>query len=411
MRLRSAIVAGFIIAGAAIGSSRAETKPPYEIVRSLQALHDQMALGSRAAQTAMPGLLRKLGDRLVATDPSVWRDPRNGRAIVVYILSGGEIRVARKVLESGKCTALEKRLIEGALAYLEGDKATAKSLLENVDPRSLEPAVGSHVALAQAALIAEDKPSKAMSLLDMARILAPGTLVEDAALRREVFLAEETADFDKFVAMSDQYLRRFRRSVYAEGFHHNFPMAIVRISQSGNAQQLALLSGLLKELTSHEQLRVYLHIAQSSVISGNVGAARWAAEEAAQLAPKNGLEAHRATLYDGAASVLTMDYDHGLAELAGLDAAHLAQDDALLKEAALSLAAQIRQWPSTQKQTDKQADQRTPAPAAAPLRPQDNSSTVLPAALAATVSSSDAMIANAQKMLADSDALLEGQVP
>ncbi|MGB8279244.1 MAG: chemotaxis protein MotC [Methylovirgula sp.] len=407
MRLRSAIVAGLIIAGATIGNSRAETNPPYEIVRSLQALHDQMVLGSRAAQTAMPGLLRKLGDRLVAADPSVWRDPRNVRAIVVYILSGGEIRVARKVLESGKCNAAEKRLIEGALAYLEGFEATAKSLLENVDPRSLEPAVGSHIALAQAALIAQDNPGKAMSLLDIARILAPGTLVEDAALRREVFLAEEAADFDKFAAMSDQYLRRFRRSVYADSFHRNLSIAIIRLSQSGDAQQLALLSSLLKELSSHEQLRLYLRIAQSSVISGKVSAARWAAEEAAQLAPKNGLEAHRATLYDGAASVLTTDYDHGLTELDGLDAAHLPHDDALLKEAALGLAAQIRQWPSTQ----EQADQRTIAPAAAPPRPQDNSSTVLPGALAATVSSSDAMIAQAQKMLADSDALLEGEAP
>ncbi len=229
---------------------------------------------------AMPSLLRQLGARLLAEDRSVWRDPRNARAVVVYILSGGEIRVARKVLASGKCTAFEKRLIEGALAYLEGDKTEAKGLLENVDPRSLEPAIGSHIALAQAALIAEDNPAKAMSLLDTARILAPGTLVEDAALRREVFLAEETADFGKFIAMSDQYLRRFRRSVYAESFRRNFAIAIARLSQSGNAQQLAALASLVNELSSHEQLRLYLHVAQYSVFNGKVTAAKWAAEKA-----------------------------------------------------------------------------------------------------------------------------------
>jgi chemotaxis protein MotC len=405
MRLWSAIIVGFGIAAAGVDASWAQTKPPYEIVRSLESLHDQMVLGSRATQTAMPGVLRQLGARLIAADPSAWREPRNARAIVVYILSGGEIRVARKVLESDKCPDSEKRLIDGALSYLEGNKVRAKSLLENVDPLSLEPTVGSHIALAQAALLAQDNPSKAMNLLDMARILAPGTLAEDAALRREIFLAEETADFDKFIAMSEQYLRRFRRSVYADSFHHSFAISVVRLSQTANVQQLASLAGLLTELNSHEQLRLYLQVAQSSVVNAKVGAARWAAEKAARLAPQNGIEAHRAVLYDGAAAVLTTDYDRGLSELKGVDATHLLRDDALLKEAALGLAVQIRQWPAAQERTDKDK------PAPAPPRPQDKSSNALPAELAAEVTSSDEMIAHVQEMLTDSQALLEGHMP
>lgn len=405
MRHWRAALAGIFIVLAAAVPCRAEGKPPYEIIRSLEALHDQMVLGSRAAQSAMPGVLRQLGAKLMAAEPSVWKDARNTRAVVIYILSGGEIRVARKVLSSGTPPAAEKQLIEGALAYLEGLKPQAKGLLENVDPRSLEAAVGSHVALAQAALIAEEKPAKAMKLLDLARVLAPGTLVEDAALRREVFLAEQSVDFDKFTAMSDQYFRRYHRSVYADTFKREFAIALTRISQSGNARQLAALSTLLTELAPQEQMRLYLHVAQVSIINGKSVTAKWAAMAAMLLTPHNSLEAHRAALYDGIASILTSDYDHGMAELKGLDGIRLSASDTQLRDAALGLAGQIRDWPAPPPPPSEED------PGAAPVAsgPAPKLPAAVPASLATTFQTTDGTIANAEKMLVDSKALLEGK--
>jgi chemotaxis protein MotC len=406
MRQWRALFAGLCIAVLAIGDCQAEAKPPYEIIRSLESLHDQMVGGSRPAQASMPNVLRQLGGRLMMAEPSAWKDPRNTRAIVIYILSGGEIRVARKVLAANTAPAAEKQLIEGALAYLEGLKPQAKGLLGNVDPRSLESVVGSHIALAQAALIAEDKPDKALKLLDLARVLAPGTLVEDAALRREVFLAEETSDFDKFIAMADQYFRRFHRSVYAESFQREFAIALTRISQSGNARQLASLSTLLNDLSARDQLRLYLHVAQASIVNGKPAPARWAAMAAMVLAAKNTIDAHRAALYDGVASILTSDYDHGLAELKDLESVRFSASDAQLREAAMGLAMQIREWPAPPSpKADDALGENAPL---AVMGPPPQLPASVPTTLAATVKSTDGTIANAEKMLADSKALLEG---
>jgi chemotaxis protein MotC len=407
VRLPRVFVAALLVAGATIGSCRADTKPPYEIVRSLQALHDQMAQGSQAAQRAMPGLLRRLGGRLMIENASVWHDPRNVWAVVVYVLSGGETRVARFVLANGKCNPQERQLLEGSLAYLEGNKATAKALLANIDPRSLEPAVGSHLALAQATLAAQENPEKSMRLLDMARVIAPGTLVEEAALRREIFLASETNDFNKFIAMSDQYLRRFQRSVYAEGFHRGFANSVVRLSQSGNVQQLVQLGELLTELSSKEQLAIYLTIAQSSLQAGKLESAKWAGDVAVQMAPTGSVDARRATLYEGAAEVLMAHDDRGLAAIENLDTAHLPHDDLLLKQAVIGIAAQIRQWPSPPVKTDQQALSGEPLPRLPPAV----ASAALPGKLAPTMSTGDAMIAFVQKELDDSDQILEGGAP
>ncbi|MHB8883502.1 MAG: hypothetical protein ACYC5H_00215 [Methylovirgula sp.] len=410
MRPRSAILIGLCVSVITAGSGLAQTRTPYEIVRSIQALHDQMALGSHAAQAAMPALLRKLAGRLIAAPRSAWHDPRNAHAVVVYILSGGQIRVARTVLESGKCTPLEKQLIEGAVAYLEGDRSRAKSLLGNVDPRSLESGVGSHVALAQAALLADDNPVQAMNVLDLARVLAPGTLVEDAALRREVFLAEKTENFAKFVSLSSQYLRRFRRSVYADSFRRNFGKAIVHMALLGNASQRTEVAELVDALKAQEQLPLYLHIAQSAIVEGKFGAAKWASDKAAKLAPQNSVEAHRAILYHGAASVLTTDYVNGLAELESLKEKRLPHADSMLEGAAIGVAQEIRAWPRSEQQADIAADQQAAGQNDKPPGPPTTPAQALPAALAATMTSSDSTIAQAQQMLAQSGAVLEGRM-
>ena len=282
-------------------------------------------------------------------------------------------------------------------------------MLDNVDPRSLEPAVGSYIALAQAALIAQDNPGRAIGLLDMARVLAPGTLVEDAALRREIFLAEETANYEKFVDMAEQYLRRFRRSVYAESFRRGFSAAVVRMGVAGKTNQLTQLAGLVNGLSAHEQLRLYLRIAQTAVVGGKIDAARWASEKVAQLAPKNSVEAHRALLYDGAAAVLTKDYEHGLAELKSLNAKRLPHADAGLKEAALGVAQGIRRWPQTQEQKDQNTGKPAAAQSDEPPGPQAAGAGAVPAGLAATMNATDGAISQAQKMLAESDMALEAQ--
>ena len=371
----------------------AQTKPPYQIVRSLHALQDQMVLGNTAAKAAMPAFSAQLAEKLLAADPGVWREPRNARAAVTYVLSGGSPRVARKVLQS-YCPRQERRLLEGALAYVEGHEEKARSLLDDVDPRSLEPILGGHIALVQAALAAKDDVNKAIGLLDVARIVAPGTLVEEAALRREIFLVDQTGDFDKFVAMSGQYIRRFRNSAYADNFRLHFSEAVTRLDIAGNPQQLGQLDDLLSDLSANEQVRFYLLIARSSLIKGKIDLTRFAADRAVHLAKQDSAEGCRAKLYEGAASILTSDYDLGVAELQGVDSARLSVDENLLREAALDLARQIRELPQPDQSSGDQGQ-----------------SLALPAGLDDPMNASTATIASAQKSLSDSDELLHEKQP
>jgi len=154
------------------------------LVRSLQILQEQIANGNVAAHAAQSALLERIEARFAQAPPDTWQDPRNARAAVVYLLGGGKPATIRALLSYEKPPAIEARLIKGALAYVEGHEDEAQDLLRTVDVRSLPPSLGGPVALVQSALIVRQDVAAAMAFLDEARLLMPGTLVEEAALRR-----------------------------------------------------------------------------------------------------------------------------------------------------------------------------------------------------------------------------------
>jgi len=373
----------------------AQSRPPYEIVRSMQALQDQIALGNTAALAALPGLSSQLAEKLMAAEPSVWRDSRNSRAAITYVLSGGQPRLLHKILTGGIYPSDDKKLIEGVLAYVEGHEAKAKLMLSDIDPRSIEAIEGGHVALAQATLCAHEDPRKAIDLLDLARVLAPGTLVEEAALRREVFLAEQINDFAKFSTATGQYLRRFSKSSYAENFQRRFSASLITIAMAGRLDEIMQLESLFVEMSEPERLRLYLLIAQSALLNGKLDTAHYAAARAVQLAPQDTAEARRAALYDGAVSVLAQDYDDGLGKLEALDRSKLAKRDASIAEGALVIAREIRHWPEAN---------RT-------LRQQDGTAIAPPPGFEETLAATDGAINLAQKALTATDDASKGTSP
>lgn len=368
-------------------ASAAPSKPPYQLVRSLHALQDQIVLGNRSARAAVSGLAADLAPRLLSYDSSVWREPRNVRAVVTYVLSGGAPRVAQAVLASGKCPPQEKPLVEAALAYSEGKAGRARSLLANVDPRTLEPIVGGHIALVQAALVADKYPEKAVALLDIARVLAPGTLVEEAALRREIFLINATGDFDRFISLSGDYIRRFHNSTYADNFREHFSDAIARLNIAGDSAELQRIDDTLSSLKPSDQLKVYLMIARASLLMGKIPAAEFAAAKAESLAPPDTTEISRAQLYDGAAEVFTPTYERGEGTLDSLNTSRLSREESTLKDAALSVSQQIHEWP--------QIDASTPAASL--------TGGPVPQQLQSVMTGTSATIDAAEKALAESD--------
>ncbi|MGT2464328.1 hypothetical protein ACVOMV_00165 [Mesorhizobium atlanticum] len=80
-------------------------------------------------------------------------------------------------------------------------------MLKPIDPMSVPADIGAFLALVKGSLLAADDPAQALALLDEARLLSPGTLVEEAALRRSVGIAAAQGDAARFALASTPICR------------------------------------------------------------------------------------------------------------------------------------------------------------------------------------------------------------
>jgi chemotaxis protein MotC len=324
---------------------------PVQLVRTLHLMQDQIAIGSTEAHLGQRGLLGILDDRFMNLEPETWQSSKNARAAVSLVLSGGNPGILRKILELGSSIIAEtdRALIEGALAYVEGREEAAQSSLTSLDPRSLPPTLGAQLALVQSALVVRKNAAKSDELLDFVRLQAPGTLLEEAALRRQVFVASQTHNMGKFQSLATEYLRRYRHSVYAGNFRQRLASVLTRIDFGKEASRFEGVVAMMSELESEARRDLYLLAARSSIEQGFTTSARLLADKAQEVAGSDKMSAARAKLYR-AASLITSPQaiDGAVNDLRSIDRSGLAASDLDLLDSALAMAGQIRKMPEIQ---------------------------------------------------------------
>ena len=194
MRRRVALVLAALLAA---GRAEAETASATisDMTDELQRIQTRIAHGDKAAYAAQIGQLKAIGAAIAAARPETWRDKREADSLVVV---RPERRLARRSRAARSkatlCIELERALARGAVAYITSHEADALTLLSAIDPAGLDARLAGQVAFARSVLETERDPKAAVSLLDWARLLAPGGLVEEAALRREIALLAEARD-------------------------------------------------------------------------------------------------------------------------------------------------------------------------------------------------------------------------
>jgi chemotaxis protein MotC len=364
-RVGTIAVALFVLLGSArADEAEAPPREPYQLVRTLHALQDQIARGNLEAHNAQPALLKRLGDEFQKADPAVWKDPRNSRAVVTFLLSGGSPQ-AVDALRSRDLLTIDAAILDGAIAYVEGRADDARARLGNIHARDLPPTIAAEIALVQSALVAQTDAKAAIERLDDARLLMPGTLVEEAALRREIFVAGQVDDFDKFEALAQKYFRRFRHSIYAGNFRQRLAVAVARFSFVQQSDRFPRLVALLDQLDDAGQRALYLLIARTALVRGKVEMADLAAEHVLGLTEEGSSERERARFYRAAARVVTNAHEQALLDLQKIEVGRLPERDAELLRAALAVGRNVKKALPT-----APAQQNQPGEAQTSMRPR-----------------------------------------
>ncbi|TXR47198.1 chemotaxis protein MotC [Phyllobacterium endophyticum] len=317
---------------------------PYLLVRSMRMLQDQVASGKAEALPMLNRVLGHIAGQLQAAEPKVWTNPANVYAIVIYLLNGGNPAVVRSILTSAKLDLVDPKLVAGSLAYADGDMMR---IIENFQelPSNVPIELVASIYLVTATQLASIDAGTALKRLDYIRLNVPGTLLEEAALRRGLMIAARLGDKDKVRLLARNYLQRFALSPYSEDFFRQLVDALMIIKGKISNEEIAEIASLA---WPGARLPFFLRIARGAIVDGDMQRARFASQQADALATALNADDTQAKLYMAVSSVGSDKTREAHVILSKLPKDRLHGRDVKLLEAAAAMANRILAQPIPQ---------------------------------------------------------------
>jgi chemotaxis protein MotC len=329
-------------------------------VETLQRLQAKVASGDRAAQLSQTTQLRIISEAVATAGADLWKDDEEVVSLVIYLLGGGQPRDVVKVLQAGLVSKESEQLVRGALAYVAGQRADAAKRLEKVDARITDLRLAGQLAFIKSFLHGDDT-QKALDDLDWARLLSPGTLVEEAALRREMLLVVERKDVARSAHLIHEYVNRFDRSPYAADFVRTFAALLANSNMAQDSAFFDRFDTSLRAMSADNRVNFLLTLSRTVLLQGNLAAAKRAADMTLAIDRISEKDKQRAILYRVGARLLGEDYDKAVADLASLSSAQLDRPDAVLKSAIGEVAIHLHDDSATNQDDPKASNGAPPS--------------------------------------------------
>lgn len=292
---------------------------PTLLMREVRLLEDGMAKGDAIAFQRRAELMRAAEAPLRQMPVEAWSEPRNWRALLAYVLGGGEARVLRDVAAKGALKEVDQTLVKGVLALTGSDDAEMLKLLAHVKTDELDISLAGPLVLALAPRLPREDWRKAAAMLEDVVLRAPGTLMEESALRRLTLLYLAHGETRQATVTFARRVRRFPQSVFSDHARKAFAAEIAASTDDLAIWTIALAG--TRAMAPDAAMKLYLDIAESGLRKGKLELARNAATEADKLSAKPGFDprAHqRALLYRAAADAPTRHVGEALKAFGGL---------------------------------------------------------------------------------------------
>lgn len=324
-----------------LSSAAAETFRPVSEVRTLVRSQDALTKGQRGSVNLQRVLIARISRGFRNAPLKTWASGRNASAAIKYLMSGGDPTFAENDALVAAFPERLKPLLLASLAYAQGDARLAKRLFDKVDPRETDPALAGHVALIKSLLTFGSDKKASMAYLDDARLLGAGTLVEEAAIRRQLGVVVRQHNAKRFQHLSMRYVRKFQRSVYSAAFREHLASGLVDKSFKLNEERTLWLNALLDTLDRSVRADYVMIIAERGLILGRAKLVKMTVARVKDDVDQRSKYGQRAKLFNAAVSIVDAEAGEAFDDLETLNDFTPGSFEDNLRQAALAMAKGI----------------------------------------------------------------------
>lgn len=317
--------------------------PLYKMLRSLEFVQDSVVAGDSSAGEMQRFLLSTIDARLRNADKSVFEDTRNVDAALAYAMSGGNPETLEYLMRRDVNGNFDNRVADVLRKYLNGKGLLVVNTLADIAKEYRDKPIGPYLSLVAGNVMSGKNAMAALKLYDWARLMAPGTIVEESALRRSLALCADAGLVPLGLEYSQRYTRRFLHSPYASQFADLFVQLVV--DHDSDVKQQDIID-ILSFMDPPRQREIYLRMARRAAIAGKSDLAALAAGRA-QAISSDGTDSFDALagFYGGVAGVSTPGLEAAISNLNQMPAGELNARDRALRDAAKAVAQEILRTP------------------------------------------------------------------
>ena len=313
--------------------------PIYKLVRSLEDVQDKIVAGDLKAVEMQRFMIGMIDRRLRTASPEEFNDLRNVDAAMIYAMSGGNPATLDNLISHDARGNFDTRLTNALLMYLGGKGGSANKTLDEIVPEYKSTSIGPYLALVAANVVMQKKPDVALKYFDWARLALPGSIVEEAALRRSLIITVKQNNVESSIRFARLYLSRFPNSPYAAQVAEQVVTLVdAHYDKIGNDR----IAGALGWLDAPRQQDLYLRLARKAAVTGRFEFAHWTAGKALALsAGKDDNPAKLAQLYLNLSNVPTADIAEVKSAFASIPDELLGPDERRLRDAGAFILSEV----------------------------------------------------------------------
>ena len=360
--IRGIAVVASLAATGARAAGEPDTLPPYKMLQSLQFVQDSVVKGDHSAAEMQRFMLETIDQRLRAATSATFSDLRNVDAALIYAMSGGNPQTLEYLVARDVDGNFDSRVSDVLRKYLNGQGTLVAKSLGDMVKEYRSSRIAPYLALVAGNVTVPRDPLAALKFYDWARLLSPGTIVEEAALRRSLSVAVDADMVPKAFGYAQQYARRFLHSPYATQYADLLVRLTVKhYDEIGDGD----LTAVLDYMDNDRRREVYLRIARQAAIDGKNDLARLTAERAKALSGQvDDNFSALADLYGGLANLSTAEIGAVADRISQIPDAMLTPSDRALRSAAEAVAREVLRMPeaaSSAQVSEPTPDAGTPA--------------------------------------------------
>lgn len=328
-----------------------ELSLPTQEIRALQQLQDGLVIGKEDSFKKYRVQLKKSVKILISADAKTWNYKKNIDAVALFTLIGGDPRVGKLAKSKTNLSKDHTLYLDAALAYSTGRLGVAFNLFKKIDFKHIPISTAAQFAIVKSMLYGRVDAKLAKDYLDLARKIAPGTLAEEASLRRLIRMSSDEGNVKLFTRVSSIYAKRYKNSFYFNDFLKNYSYSLVRMPKSAEGAILKNLKSLSKSLKPNQQLAVSSYVSGIATELGMFKLSGWTAKKALSLSRQNGKLHTRMKLYHLASTVTELDGSKTMMSMVeGINDELLNSKDKFLYDNVIALSQRIYNDPMTQSQ-------------------------------------------------------------